>query len=54
MKKFFSLFLVLVMICAILPSAAASTIYTAKESRSNTISRPRVWTTARAPPPMWT
>ncbi len=31
MKKFFSLFLVLVMICAILPSAAASTIYTAKE-----------------------
>lgn len=31
MKKFFSLFLALVMICAILPSAAASTIYTAKE-----------------------
>ena len=27
MKKFFSLFLVLIMICAILPSAAASTIY---------------------------
>lgn len=31
MKKSFSLFLALVMICAILPSAAASTIYTAKE-----------------------
>lgn len=31
MKKFFSLFLTLAMICTILPSAAASTIYTAKE-----------------------
>lgn len=33
MKKFFSLFLALVMICAILPSATASTIYTAKEMK---------------------
>ncbi len=31
MKKFLSLFLTLALLCALLPSAAASTIYTAKE-----------------------
>ena len=33
MKKSFSLFLALVMLCAVLPAAAASTIYTAKEMK---------------------
>lgn len=52
MKKFFSLFLALVMICAILPSATASTIYTAKEMKVKHDFQTDGLTTARAPPPM--